>query len=227
MLQAYTSGMRAPTKAGTEHRYPVLVAAILALVLFAVLPSEVQFLPWWLVPSVGAIVLVPLIAINPHHLSAENRWSRWVGIGFAMGLTAVNQVYVVLLVKELIQGQVRGPDVLLTALLVWITNVIAFSLVYWELDRGGPVARRIEGYKDDARQDFRFPQQDNPRGVEGWNAAYPDYAYLSLTNMMAFSPTDVMPLTIRAKGLMAYQAFTGFVLLALVISRAVNILTGG
>jgi len=209
----------------TEHRFPVFVAAVIALVLFALLPREVQFLPNWLVPSIAGVVLIPLIAINPRRLNNETRWSRWIGIGFALGLTAINQVYVVLLVIELVSGQARGPIVLLTALCVWITNIIAFSLVYWELDRGGPVARRVEGVNDNARQDFRFPQQDNPAGVEGWQTAYPDYAYLSMTNMMAFSPTDAMPLTIRAKGLMAYQAFTGFVLLALVISRAVNILT--
>ena len=209
----------------TEHRWPVLVAAAIALALFALVPPEIQFLPPWLVPIVGAVVLLPMILINPRRLSTETRWSRWIGIGFALGLTALNQVHVVLLVMELIQGRAQGPVVLLTALLVWATNVIAFSLVYWELDRGGPVARRVEGINDTARQDIRFPQQDNLAGVETWQAGYPDYAYISLTNMMAFSPTDAMPLTVRAKGFMAYQAFTGFVLLALVISRAVNILT--
>ena len=130
-----------------------------------------------------------------------------------------------LLVVELIQGRAQGPVVLLTALVVWITNVIAFSLVDWKLDRGGPVARRVEGINDNARQDFRFPQQDNPTGFKAWQVGYLDYAYISLTNMMASSPTDAMPLTVRAKGFIAYQAFTGFVLLALVISRAVNIHT--
>ncbi len=208
-----------------EHRFPVLTAAIGALLLFAVLPAQIQFLPPWLVPAVGAAVLLPLIAVNPRRLNNETRWSRWIGIGFALGLTGINQVYVVLLVRELIAGQATGPTVLLSALLVWLTNVIAFSLVYWELDRGGPVARRIDGMRDEAQQDFRFPQQDKPVDGQSWNAAYLDYAYLSMTNMMAFSPTDVMPLTIRAKGLMAYQAFTGFALLALIIARAVNILT--
>jgi hypothetical protein len=223
MVQAYTSGMTAPPK--TEHRWPVLVATAAALALFALVPPEIRFLPPWLVPVVGAAVLVPTIVVNPRRLSNETRWSRWIGISFALGLTALNQVHVVLLVIELIQGRAQGPVVLLTALLVWATNVIAFSLVYWELDRGGPVARRVEGINDGARVDFRFPQQENPTDVETWQAGYLDYAYISLTNMMAFSPTDVMPLTVRAKGFMAYQAFTSFVLLALVISRAVNILT--
>jgi uncharacterized membrane protein len=76
----------------------------------------------------------------------------------------------------------------------------------------------------DTVMDFRFPQEDDGRPTP-WRPAFVDYLYFALTNMMAFSPTDVMPLTARAKGLMAVQALTGFVLLALVISRAVNILS--
>jgi uncharacterized membrane protein len=174
---------------------------------------------------VGVLVLVPLVLVNPRHLTRETKWSRWIGVGFASGLAAINQVYIVLIVRDLVAGSITGPGILLTALGVWITNVVAFALVYWEIDKGGPVARRLEGLKDDSQQDFRFPQQDNRIGVEGWMPQFFDYAYFSLTNMMAFSPTDVMPLSLRAKALMAYQALTGFVILALVISRAVNILT--
>jgi len=221
----YTARMSDQPHPTAEHRLPALIAAAIALALFAAVPPGVGVLPVWLVPAAGALALLPSILINPKRLNRETTWSRWIGIGFALGLTALNQVHVVLLIIELVNGSANGPSVLLTALLVWITNVLAFSLVYWELDRGGPVARRLGESGRTARQDFRFPQQDNPEGVEGWRASYLDYAYVSTTNMMAFSPTDAMPLTIRAKGLMAYQAFTGFVLLALVISRAVNILT--
>lgn len=208
-----------------EHRLPVLALSLLALALYGLLPNSFTFLPPWLVPTVGVLVLVPLVLINPTRLDTETRWSRWVGVGFAIGLAAINQVYIVLIIIELVNNEADGPSVLLVAFQVWITNVIAFALVYWEIDKGGPIARRIEGVKDTAQQDFRFPQQDNTVGVEGWMPEFVDYAYFSLSNMMAFSPTDVMPLTRRAKALMAYQALTGFVLLALVISRAVNILT--
>ena len=155
-------------------------------------------------------------------ITTETRWSRWVGIGFALALAVVNQVYVVLVVVHLVDGAVDGPSILLTAFAIWITNVVAFALVYWELDGGGPVARRVEGAHDHSTQDFQFPQQQDGAS---WDPAFFDYAYFSLSNMMAFSPTDTMPLTLRAKALMAYQALAGFVLLALVISRAVNILT--
>lgn len=203
----------------------MLIVTLAALALHLLLPNSITFFPQWVVPVLGVLLLTPLVLVNPKRLSSETRWSRWLGITFALLLTALNQVYVVQIVLQLVNGQGDGPSILLSAFAVWITNVVAFALIYWELDLGGPVARRIEGLNDEAQQDFRFPQQDNPAGQEGWYAEFFDYAYFSLSNMMAFSPTDVMPISRRAKGLMAYQALTGFVLLALVIARSVNILT--
>jgi uncharacterized membrane protein len=209
----------------SEHRWPVLLITLAALSLHLLLPDSITLLPQWVVPVIGLIVVTPLVLINPRRLTRETRWSRWLGIAFALGLTAVNQVYVVQIVMELINDNADGPIILLSTLAVWITNAVAFALIYWQLDLGGPVQRRVQGRADDAIQDFRFPQQDNREGQEDWYPEFLDYAYFSLSNMMAFSPTDVMPLSRRAKLLMAYQAFTGFVLLALVIARSVNILT--
>lgn len=222
MVQAYALAMAEQARVHFEHRFPVLFVTLGAFALYMLLPDSITFFPRWVVPAVGALVLIPLILTNPRRLSRETTWSRIAGIAFAFALTAVNQVYVVLIVLQLVNGAAKGPSILLTAFAVWITNVVAFSLVYWELDKGGPVARRVEGMNDDAPQDFQFPQQEKD---PDWDPVFFDYAYFSLSNMMAFSPTDTMPLTLRAKGLMAYQALTGFVLLALVISRAVNILT--
>jgi uncharacterized membrane protein len=223
MVQAYAFGM-AETKPTphTEHRWPVFLVTMGAFLLYLLLPDAITFFPKWIVPALGLIAVTPLVVLNPVRLNREESWSRWLGISFAGGLAIVNQVYVVLIIVELVNDAKDGPAILLTAFAVWITNVVAFSLVYWELDGGGPVARRVEGVGDGVQQDFAFPQQDRD---PSWDPAFFDYAYFSLSNMMAFSPTDTMPLTLRAKGLMAYQALTGFVLLALVISRAVNILT--
>ena len=218
--------MAAPAKQpDMEDRLPVLIVTVVALVLYFFLPTPFGHFPSWIVPAIGIAAVTPLVIFNPRKINREEKWSRWLGVGFAILLAVVNQLYVGAIIHELINGQVSGPGVLLTAAGVWVTDIIAFSLVYWELDKGGPVARRVEGLSDDAQQDFRFPQQDNTTGVEGWMPEFFDYAYFALSNMMAFSPTDVMPLTRRAKGLMAFQAVTGFVILALVISRAVNILT--
>lgn len=212
-------------KARPEHRWPATVATMLALALYAVLPSDGHLIPPWIVAIVGALALVPQIVVNPHRLNRETAWSRWFSIAFAAALALINQLYVVQTIIQLVDGQAKGGAVLLTALQVWLTNVIAFSLVYWELDTGGPIARRTEGLRDDATVDFLFPQQANSTGASIWRPGFVDYAYFSLSTMMAFSPTDVMPLTSRAKLIMGVEAFTGFVLLALVISRGVNILS--
>ncbi len=123
--------------------------------------------------------------------------------------------------ETLLHGGAHGPTVLLAAAQVWATDIIAFGLVYWQLDGRGPVSRRLPN--DPEARDFRFPQEDTGKPTP-WRSSFADYLYFSLTNMMAFSPTDVMPLTIRAKAPEGLQAVTGFALLALVIARAVNIL---
>jgi hypothetical protein len=215
-----------------EHRAPPLIAIIVILGIYIVIPKEVQALPNWVVPALAVLLIVPLVILNPTRLSKETAWSRGISITLVILLAAANQITVVFLIGQLLHGQVKGTDVLLTALQVWISTVIAFGLLYWELDRGGPVARRDPQQWAVTTADFRFPQNDGPADTTveppmntgAWRPKFLDYAYVALTNMMAFSPTDAMPLTVRAKLVMGYQAITGFVLLALVISRAVNIL---
>jgi uncharacterized membrane protein len=202
----------------------VLVAVVLNLVLFLIIPEQMQLLPSWVVPVLGVLLLTPLIVFNPRRLTRESTWSRWFSVALAILLTTANQVTVVLTISQLLNGHAKGSAVLLTALQVWVSNIIAFALVYWELDRGGPVARRQEQIWSTAEPDFRFPQDDKTNGDSTWRPVYLDYLYVALTNMMAFSPTDTMPLTTRVKLLMGYQSLAGFILLALVISRAVNIL---
>ncbi len=208
-----------------EHRWPAIVALAIALLLYVFLPGRVSVFPDWVLPALCLLLLVPLLVINPLRLSRQTAWSRTLSVTLAVVLTIANQVTLALTIGELVQGTVPGAQVLVTTLQVWVTNAIAFALVYWELDRGGAVARRTLGLNDDATVDFLFPQQATGRGGERWEPEFIDYAYFSLTNMMAFSPTDVMPLSTRAKLLMGYQAVTAFIVLALVISRAVNILT--
>lgn len=203
-----------------EHPLPVVVASVLALGSYLFLPEQVRFLPSWVVPAVGLGMIIPLLIVNRLTHQPEQSWARWISMGFAVGLAIVNQVYVVRVIIELVGGRASSGSVLLVTLSVWVTNVIAYSLVYWELDEGGPVQRRIGSAG--SLKHFRFPQQENHDSL--WKPGYIDYAYFSLSNMMAFSPTDAMPLTWQAKSLMGVQALTGFVLLALVISRAVNIL---
>ncbi|WP_395640220.1 hypothetical protein [Pseudolysinimonas sp.] len=208
-----------------EHRWPVALAISLALAVYLFLPDLFPGLPSWVIPAVALAAYIPLVVLNPRRLGRETSWSRGLGVGIAIGLVLVNQVYIVQILDQLLNGRGVGVTVVYVAAGVWATNVIAFAIVFWEIDRGGPYARRFEGVRDDAPMDFRFPQEDGSPGLDPrWRPEFFDYLSFSLSSMMAFSPTDVMPLTRRAKALMGYESLTGFVLLALVIARAVNII---
>ena len=205
-----------------EPRWPAIVAVAAAVVIYSFLPPTFIPVPRYILPIVATLLAIPLIVLNPHHFTRETAWSRAMSFALTAALLLFNQVEVIGILKELVNGTAHGSTVLLNAVQVWLTDVIAFGLLYWELDGRGPVSRRLPG--DPVARDFRFPQEDTGKPTP-WRSAFFDYLYFSLSNMMAFSPTDVMPLTMRAKALMAIQALTGFALLALVIARAVNILT--
>jgi uncharacterized membrane protein len=219
----------------TEHRWPPVLAILVALALYAMLPSDVPGVLRAVVVAVGLALVVPVVLLNPRRLDRQTRWSRGLSIAQVLLLLVANQVALGIVIHALLTaGRKDGPLILLATLQVWVTNVIAFGLAYWELDRGGPVSRRIRPRPRLPRADFRFPQDEDADAVRevavgssehsGWVAAFVDYLYFSLTNSMAFSPTDVMPLTTRAKALMGAESFIAFVILALVIARAVSLL---
>ena len=221
-------------RAETERRWPPIVAIAVALLLYATLPSDVPLALRIVVVAAAVLLAVPVVLLNPRRLDRETRWSRRMSIAQVLLLLIANQIALVLVTHLLLTAQHGdGPKALLASLQVWVTNVIAFGLAYWELDRGGPVSRRVRSRDRLPRADFRFPQDEDDDAVvevaagsstrSGWLAAFVDYAYFSLTNSMAFSPTDVMPLTTRAKALMGLQSFVAFVILALVIARAVSL----
>ena len=183
----------------------------------------------------AAVILVVMIVFNPRTSGVQSNLSRWLAIVLSILLLAFNLVDVGYIVNDLISGDMLGPVILLEAAEVWVANVIAFSVVYWEIDRGGPVARATLTRSQLPPADFKFPQDDEQAAASevkresstsraNWRPGYIDFLYLALTNMMAFTPNDVVPLTARAKILMGIQGLSGFVILALVIGRSVNIL---
>ena len=116
-----------------------------------------------------------------------------------------------------------GAQLLFSGATVWFGSVVAFGLAFWELDCGGPVARALD---DGPRKpDFQFPQDENPTlARDGWYPRLWDYVYTSMTNSIAFSPTDTMPLTRAAKVLMAAGSALPAITVLLVTARAINIL---
>jgi uncharacterized membrane protein len=218
-----------------EARLPASIATVVAIVLYLALPQQLLVGPRYVVPALEFVLLVPLIAINPARVTRETRLSRMLSLALVAVVAVTNLVALGLLIHDLLTARAGdGPALLLGALQVWLTNVIAFGLAYWELDRGGPV-RRTQSARDALPlADFRFPQDENADNVEeiadgssekaDWVPTLVDYLYVSVTNSTAFSPTDTMPLSTRAKALMAVQGVAALLTSLLVIARAVSVL---
>jgi hypothetical protein len=220
--------------APSEHRWPPVIGLLAALALYAFLPDQLLGVQRFGVVVVGLALVVPLIIVNPHRMTRQSVWTRALSVGLTFALVLVNQLMLVLLVMQLVGGPHDAPGLLLAALQVWVANVIGFALLYWDLDRGGPVLRTTWAREALPPADLRFPQDEDDDAVaevaarssilQDWTPRFVDYFYSSLSNSMAFSATDAMPLSQRFKLLMGLQAFGGFVILALVIARSVNIL---
>jgi uncharacterized membrane protein len=182
---------------------------------------------WWLWLIVAApyVVLSATLLLGLGRLIRHDR-RREIVITVLFFVWIFNVLGVFLLVMSLVAhsgGQMTGRQLLLSGGALWITDTIAFGLAFWELDCGGPVARALS---DEPRKpDFQFPQDENPElAQEDWSPRLWDYFYVSQTNSIAFSPTDVMPLTRRAKTLMAGESTLSALTVLLVAARAVNIL---
>jgi hypothetical protein len=203
--------------------WPAQLSVLAALLLHVVLPERLTLGPRWLVPALEAILLVGLFATNPAHPRDETPRRRAADIALIALISAANALALALLVDHLLAGgTANGRQVILSAIDIWLTNVVVFGLWYWQMDRGGPGNRA----RDHASApDFLFAQMTVPTPGRGWRAGFVDYLYLSFTNSTAFSPTDTMPLTARAKLLMLVQALASLITIALVAGRAVNILT--
>ena len=207
-----------------EHRWPASLAVITAIALQIVLPVRVtQGLgPRWLLPALEGALLVALVIANPVRVNRESSLLRGTSIALIAIITAANFVALEELIRALLDHtNAGGRSLVFASVPIWLTNVIVFGLWYWELDRGGVAARLHPTHR---RPDFLFPQMSTPGSAPGWTPDFLDYLYTSFTNATAFSPTDTMPLTAWSKLLMMLQSLASLLTVALVISRAVNIL---
>lgn len=220
-----------------ENRLPPALAVVVAGVVYALLPDSLLFTPRLVIPAAELLLLIALLIANPRRMIRQTRWSRIVSAALTTLIIAANLVALGMLVASLTKRSTPGGGLLVAGMQVWTTNVIGFALLFWELDRGGPVARREERRDKLPPADWRFSQDENDDTVievaagsskkSGWIPIFLDYLYLSLTNSSAFSPTDTMPLTNRAKALMGIQATAALLTSLLVIARAVGSLGGG
>jgi uncharacterized membrane protein len=212
-----------------ESRWPP-VAALVAFMALNIgvriwLPSDSLVRVPWLLPAIEAVLLVALLAADPASLARRARWLRRVAVTLVVILVAAALWATVLLVYDLIKGLgvTNSPGQLLASgALVWLGNNLSFALLYWMIDSGGPTARS----RQPSPVDFAFTQHMSPElAPPGWRPVFLDYLHLGFTNATAFSPTDVMPLTHRAKYTMLVQSCVALALFGLIVARAVNAFT--
>ncbi|TNM61180.1 hypothetical protein FHN55_17515 [Streptomyces sp. NP160] len=216
-----------------ELRWPPALALVLAGTLYALLPHRLLLGERWLVPALEAVLLVAIVAGNPVRLTRQTRTSRSAALALTTLVVVTNLVALARSVHELVSGGSHsGGSELAAALAIWTTGVLGFAVLYWELDRGGPVSRATLGRAELPGADWRFSQDENLHTVvevargssEGsdWTPRFGDYLYLSLSGSSAFSPTDTMPLTHPAKALMGVEATAALMTSLLVVSHAVG-----
>jgi hypothetical protein len=212
-----------------ESRWPPALALIAFLVLNVAIrlwlpPAGVIRMPW-LLPGVETVLLFVLLFGDPARLAPRRRWLRPLLVGLVSLLVVAALWGTVLLTYDLIKGigvSNSPQELLASGGLVWLGNNLAFALLYWLIDGGGPLKRS----QLEVPIDFAFTQQLNPElAPPGWKPVFLDYLHLGFTNGTAFSPTDTMPLTLTAKYTMLLQSTVALALFGLIVARAVNAFT--
>lgn len=208
-----------------EPRWPVIVTILAVVALQMLLPKPIRLMPLWVTYVLGGAVLLPIVGVGL--TAAREGWQR---IERIVTLLFVVCVLALLLANlgHLIHAMARKPagitglELFTSGVGFWVGNVLVFSLMYWQMDRGGPDARETRGGR---RVDWLFPQEVAPDGdvPPGWSPAFVDYLYLAYSTATAFSTTEVAPLTGRAKLLMMLESTLSLITIVVILARAINI----
>jgi len=208
-----------------EPRWPVVLAILAAILMVVLLPERVVLFPVWFPYVIGIALILPMVAVG---LSAEKaRWlrvERTIMLLFIVAMGVGTLANLASLIRAMVRrsGEVGGLQLLASSIVVWVSNVLIFSLLYWRIDRGGPEARANNA---GTRPDWLFPQAGAPEDAPpDWRPTFVDYLFLGFSTATAFSPTDALPLTSRAKMLMMLESTMSLGTIVVVASRAINIL---
>ena len=209
-----------------ERRWPAMLAIVAVLFVLTTLPERVRLFPNWFTYGIGIAVLVSIGAVGL--TAAKARWRRIERTGvllFVVVKGAANLATLAYLFDVIVRqsAEVGGLQLLASSTAVWINNVLVFSLLYWQVDRGGPEGRVNHAGR---KPDWLFPQEGAPAKdvPSGWRPAFVDYLYLGYSTATAFSTTDAVPLTPLAKLLMMLESTISLATIVVVASRAINIL---
>jgi hypothetical protein len=218
-----------------RERAAAATAVLLAALVQLIIPPRLVLGPVLLLPALEAVLLAVLVlgrwrVRDPHHGGLR---------ALALTLVAIMVLATVVATARLVEVVLTGPTTVTPQELIragtgiWVTNVIAFALLYWEVDLGGPARRALPGADPSdtdepaglgGTPDFLFPQYDSTRIPQGWQPTFADYLYTSFTNATAFSPTDTMPTGHRTKAMMAAQSAVALITMAFLFARAINVL---
>ena len=209
-----------------EPRWPVALAILAVIMLFSALPGRIRLLPASFTYIAGFAVLIPIIVVGL--TGAKPLWlriERTVTLIFFLVSGSLTLVELGKLVEAMVyrSTEVGGPQLLTSSVAVWVSNTLIFSLLYWQIDRGGPEARMSDTGR---RPDWLFPQEGAPTEdvPRNWEPTFIDYLYLGYSTATAFSTTDAMPLTPRAKLLTMLESAISLITIIVVAARAINIL---
>jgi hypothetical protein len=208
-----------------EPRWPVVLTIAVVLSLLGLLPNRVRDFPNWVLPFVASTIIVPMTALSL--TTAQERWLRiekiaTVAFLAAAGGATVHNLAELLTYMVYRSAEITGLLLLTSSIAVWASNVLLFSLAYWRIDRGGPEARANHRSR---KPDWLFPQPEREEEAPVDSAPkFVDYLFLAFCTATAFSPTDTLPLTARAKLLMMLESMISLVTIVAVAARAINIL---
>ncbi len=189
------------------------------------MPQHLLPVPRWVQPAILGALLIAMVTVDPGRIDERSRPAHYSRIAIVFILIFGTAWATAVLTHDLIYGNAAitnsGPELLRAGALVWVSQVITFAFLYWELDLGGPGQR---AHKERQYPDIAFTQDLNHEVRRpGWRPVFTDYLYLGMTNGLAFSPTDTMPIASWAKLAMGIQSVASLSILGLVIARAVNI----
>jgi hypothetical protein len=209
-----------------SYTWPLL-AVVAVIVPQMLIPAEYRVGPPLVVPVMESVALLVLLGIaakpGPVPRGARSLVLTLFGVlVLANAIAAARLVTLVLSDGEVDGVPLTAARLLVAGLLVLLVNVVTFALLYWQLDGGGPAGRVAE---QAPFPDFQFPQTGTEGlAAPGWRPHFGDHLFVAFTNLVAFSPTDTLPLTLRVKGLMALQSMISLVVLVVVLARVINIL---
>ena len=209
-----------------EPRWPVVLTILAVILLLILLPQAIRLLPLWVTYVLGTAVLVPVAGVGLS--SARPGWLRAERVVILL-FFVVTAVLILVNLANLLHmmvnksTEITGVQLLASSSGAWVANILVFSLLYWQMDRGGPEARVNHAGR---RADWLFPQENAPEKdvPAGWGATFVDYLYLAYSTATAFSTTEVAPLTPRAKLLMMLESSISLATILVVAARAINIL---